>query len=128
MTKITTLSQLNTLESNTMIYAVVVFLVAIFISYLISAMVPYEGGQDKSYVKRRVAFIIVGIVACLSFFLYNDLYVKGYIMNSGFKTMFTKTNLICLGITVGGYFLTGLLLMFLFRNSKYGTILGKRKD
>ena len=128
MNRITALPQLQALQDNTMIYAVVVFLVAILISFLISLMIPYKGGKDNSYIKRRVAFIIVGIVACLAFYLYNDIYVKGFIMNAGFKSMFVKTNLQCLAITIGGYIVTGLVLMFAFRHSKFGSILGKGKE
>ena len=128
MNRITALPQLQALQDNTMIYAVVVFLVAILIAFLISLMIPYKGGKDNSYIKRRVAFIIVGIVACLAFYLYNDIYVKGFIMNTGFKSMFVKTNLQCLAITIGGYIVTGLVLMFAFRHSKFGSILGKGKE
>ena len=128
MNRITALPQLQALQDNTMIYAVVVFLVAILIAFLISLMIPYKGGKDNSYIKRRVAFIIVGIVACLVFYLYNDIYVKGFIMNAGFKSMFVKTNLQCLAITIGGYIVTGLVLMFAFRHSKFGSILGKGKE
>ena len=128
MNRITALPQLQASQDNTMIYAVVVFLVAILIAFLISLMIPYKGGKDNSYIKRRVAFIIVGIVACLAFYLYNDIYVKGFIMNAGFKSMFVKTNLQCLAITIGGYIVTGLVLMFAFRHSKFGSILGKGKE
>ena len=128
MNRITALPQLQALQDNTMIYAVVVFLVAILIAFLISLMIPYKGGKDNSYIKRRVAFIIVGIGACLAFYLYNDIYVKGFIMNAGFKSMFVKTNLQCLAITIGGYIVTGLVLMFAFRHSKFGSILGKGKE
>lgn len=128
MNRITALPQLKALQDNTMIYAVIVFLVAILIAFLISLMIPYKGGKDNSYIKRRVAFIIVGIVACLAFYLYNDIYVKGFIMNAGFKSMFVKTNLQCLAITIGGYIVTGLVLMFAFRHSKFGSILGKGKE
>ena len=128
MNRITALPQLQALQDNTMIYSVVVFLVAILIAFLISLMIPYKGGKDNSYIKRRVAFIIVGIVACLAFYLYNDIYVKGFIMNAGFKSMFVKTNLQCLAITIGGYIVTGLVLMFAFRHSKFGSILGKGKE
>lgn len=128
MNRITSSTQLQALQDNTMIYAVVVFLVAILIAFLISLMIPYKGGKDNSYIKRRVAFIIVGIVACLAFYLYNDIYVKGFIMNAGFKSMFVKTNLQCLAITIVGYIVTGLALMFAFRHSKFGSILGKGKE
>jgi hypothetical protein len=44
MKKITTLGQLQALQDNTMIYAVVVFLIAIGLAFIISKMIPYEGG------------------------------------------------------------------------------------
>lgn len=128
MTRVTTLPQLQALQESTMIYAVVVFLVAILIAFLISLMIPYKGGIDNSYIKRRIAYIIVGIVACLAFYLYNDIYVKGFIMNAGFKAMFVKSNLQSLGIAIVGYVVTGLVLMFAFRHSKFGSILGKGKE
>lgn len=128
MTKITTLPQLQALQQNVIVYAFIVFFVAILVAFLISLMIPYKGGIDKSYVKRRVAYMVVGIIACLGFYLYNDIYVKGFIMNVGFKTMFVETNLKCLGITIGGYIVTGLAIMFAFRHSKFGSILGKGKE
>lgn len=128
MTQISTITQLQALQDTTMIYAVIVFLVAVFIAFIISLMIPYEGGIDKSYKKRRVAYIIVGIVACLAFFLYNDLYVKDFIVNVGHRAMFESTNFYCLGITVGGYIITGLVMMLAFRQTKFGSILGKCKN
>lgn len=128
MHRITTLPALHTLETHTMVMAAVVVAVALLVAFLISLMIPYQGGKDKSYIKRRVSYIIVGVVACLVFYLYNDLIVKTSIMNAGFKNMFVKTNLECLGITAGGYILLGLLIMFSFRRSKFGSILGKCKD
>lgn len=128
MNKVTTLSQLQTLQNETMIYALVVVLAAILLAFLISLIIPYQGGIDRSYIKRRIAYIIIGITACLGYYLYNDLVVKGSIVNVGFKNMFVSTNLQCLGITVGGYILTGIILMIAFRDSKFGSILGKKRD
>lgn len=127
MNRITTLPQLQALQNDTMIYAIIVFLIAILLSFIISQTIPYMGGNDKSYIKRRVAYIIVGLITCLGFYLYNDLIVKEIIMNAGFKSMFTITNLKCLGITCGGYLLVGIGIMFAFRHSKFGSILGKGK-
>lgn len=128
MNKITTISQLEALQSNTMVYAGIVCLAAILIVFLISLMIPYQGGVDKSYIKRRIAYIIVGVVAAIAFFLYNELYVMNLIMNQGFQTEFATTNLQCLGITIGGYIIVGLAIMFAFRHSKFGSILGKVKE
>ena len=75
MTPITNLNQLNQLMNSTMIYAVIVGLVAVLISLAVANMFPWEGGNDKSYVKRRIAFVVIGLVAILGFWLYNDLEV-----------------------------------------------------
>ncbi len=128
MNKITTFDQLKALQSETMVYAGIVCLAAILIVFLISLMIPYQGGVDKSYIKRRIAYIIVGVVAAIAFFLYNELYVMNLIMNQGFQTEFATTNLQCLGITIGGYIIVGLAIMFAFRHSKFGSILGKVKE
>ena len=128
MERCSNLKCLEAIQVNTWIYAVVVCLVAILIAFIISNLIPFEGGVDKSYKKRRIAYIAVGLVASSAFYLYNDLYVKGFIVNAGFKAMFVKTNLQCLGITVGGYIVLGLGLMFGFRHSKFGSILGKGKE
>lgn len=128
MNKITTISQLEALQSNTMVYAGIVCLTAVLVAFIISLMIPYKGGVDKSYVKRRIAYIIVGIVASVAFFLFNELYVMNFIMNAGFQTEFATTNLQCLGITIGGYIIVGLVIMIAFRHSKFGSILGKVKE
>lgn len=128
MNKITTISQLEALQSNTMVYAGIVCLTAVLVAFIISLMIPYKGGVDKSYVKRRIAYIIVGIVASVAFFLFNELYVMNFIMNAGFQTEFATTNLQCLGITIGGYIIAGLVIMIAFRHSKFGSILGKVKE
>lgn len=128
MNKITTISQLEALQSNTMVYAGIVCLTAVLVAFIISLMIPYKGGVDKSYVKRRIAYIVVGIVASVAFFLFNELYVMNFIMNAGFQTEFATTNLQCLGITIGGYIIVGLVIMIAFRHSKFGSILGKVKE
>ena len=128
MNKITTISQLEALQSNTMVYAGIVCLTAVLVAFIISLMIPYKGGVDKYYVKRRIAYIIVGIVASVAFFLFNELYVMNFIMNAGFQTEFATTNLQCLGITIGGYIIVGLVIMIAFRHSKFGSILGKVKE
>lgn len=127
MQRITSLVQLQNLQNQTMVYAVVVFLVAIAIAFIISNIIKYKGGDDKSYIKRRVWFIIIGIVSSLGFYLYNDLIVSQRIVNAGFKSMFGTTNLICIAITLLGYIIAGAIIMLCFRHSKFGSILGKEK-
>ena len=121
MTPITNLQQLNQLMNSTMIYAAIVGLVAVIIALAVANMFPWEGGSDKSYIKRRIAFVIIGLVAILGFWLYNDLVV------AGFQSMFKACNLKCIGINLGAYIFPSILLMFVFRHSKFGSILGKEK-
>ena len=127
MAPITNLPQLNQLMNSTMIYAVIVGLVAVLFALAVANMFPWEGGNDKSYVKRRIAFVVIGIVAILGFWLYNDLVVMGYIRNAGFQNMFRTCNLKCIGINLGVFLVVSIALMFTFRHSKFGSILGKEK-
>ena len=127
MNNVVNLNQLNQLMSDTYIYAVIVFLVAIAIAFIVSALVPWQGGKDKSYITRRIGFIIIGIVAVLGFWLYNDQVVASHIRGAGFVNMFKDCNLKCIGITTGGYLVVSLILMFCFLHSKFGSILGRIK-
>lgn len=121
------LAQLNQLVSDTYVYAVIVVLVAVLISILGTSLVPWQGGKDKSYVTRRIIFVIVGIFAILGFWLYNDQVVADTIKNQGFLQMFKSCNLKCLGITSVGYLLISGILMCVFRNSKFASIIFKIK-
>ena len=67
MRQIATLSQLQDLQNSTWIYAIAVCFIAIAIAYLVSNMIAWQGGNDKSYVKRRVWWVIIGFVAGLGF-------------------------------------------------------------
>lgn len=126
MTPITTLPQLQQLMNSTMIYAVIVGLVAVLVSLAVANMFPWEGGKDKSYVKRRIAFAIIGICAVLGFWLYNDQVVIETIRKPGFQNMFKACNLKCIFISLGVYIVISVILMFVFRHSKFGSILPKK--
>lgn|SRR5574344_140169 len=128
MRPITNIQQLNSLINETYVYAIIVILIALLISCIVANITPWQGGNDKSYVKRRIWFITIGIVAALGFWLYNDIYVSGFIRNAGLKNMFSTCNLKALGISIFGYYMIGLGLMFAFRHKKFGSILGKEKQ
>lgn len=129
MRQIATLTQLHDLQNSTWIYAVVVCAIAIIIAYLVSNMIAWQGGNDRSYIKRRVWWMIIGLVASIGFWVYNDLVNVPRITNIGFRHMYSQTNLFCLFLVLIGYFFLSLLLMqFLFRNAKFGSILGKQRN
>ena len=129
MRQIATLSQLHDLQNSTWIYAIAVCFIAIAIAYLVSNMIAWQGGNDKSYVKRRVWWVIIGSVAGLGFWIYNDVVNVHRIVNVGFKHMYSQTNLLCLFVVLLGYFGISLLIMAtLFRKAKFGSILGKQRN
>ena len=129
MRQIATLNQLQDLQNSTWIYAIAVCFIAIGIAYLVSNMIAWQGGNDKSYVKRRVWWVIIGFVAGFGFWIYNDVVNVHRIVNVGFKHMYSQTNLLCLFAVLLGYFGISLLIMAtLFRKSKFGSILGKQRN
>ena len=73
MGQIDTLTQLRDLQNSTLIYAAVMCAIAILMVYLVSNMIAWQGGNDRSYIKRRVWWIIIGFVASIGFWMYNDL-------------------------------------------------------
>ena len=126
--RITTLPARQSLQDETMVYAAIVGAVALGLSFLVASLVAYKGGDDRSYITRRIWYVIIGLVAAAGFYVYNDLVVKPDITNAGWQSMFSDTNLICIGINLGVYIVGGIILMFVFRHKKFGSILGKEKN
>lgn len=126
--KILTLQQLQDVQQNEFFLAVCWSLTALLISFIVSNLIAFQGGDDKSYVKRRVWHIIIGVLSVIDFYYFYYLYVIPRIANPGFRSMLYKTNLQCLGVTAGIYIVVGLIIMLCFRRSKFGSILGKVKD
>ena len=124
---IVNINQLNQLMNSTMIYAVVVGLVAFVVALIVANMFPWEGGNDRSYIKRRIAFVVIGVCAVLGFWIYNDQVVVDTIRNAGFQNMFKACNLKCIGINLTTYVVVSIVVMFTFRHSKFGSVLGKEK-
>ena len=121
------INQLNQLMNSTMVYAVVVGLAAFVVALIVANMFPWEGGNDRSYIKRRIAFVVIGVCAVLGFWIYNDQVVADSIKNQGFLQMFKSCNLKCLVITSVIYLLISGILMCVFRNSKFASIIFKIK-
>lgn len=126
--RITTLPALQSLQDETMVYAAIVGATALTLSLLVASKIAYKGGEDKSYITRRIWYVVIGLVAAIGFYMYNDLIVKPDINNLGWQSMFSDTNLISLGINLGVYLIGGITLMFVFRHKKFGSILGKERN
>jgi hypothetical protein len=128
MKKIETLKQVEVLIDNTYIYAAIVAAAAIVLAFLIANMIKYQGGKyNTDHIKRRVWFIVLGVVATIAFFLYNNLYVSRHITKAPLQAKFETANLIATGEVLGVFAVVGIITMLLMRSSKWGSILGKSK-
>jgi hypothetical protein len=128
MRKIDTLNQLDALIGQTYIYAIIGAAVALVLAFLIANLIKFEGGKNsRDHIKRRVWYIVIGIVFTFSFYLYNALYVSDYITKSSLQAKFSTANLFSTLVLLGIYIGAGLLTMVLIRSSKWGSILGKSK-
>ena len=126
MNIIKTLPQLQQAQADAWVYGLIVAGIALLLGVLIAYLIPWQSDR-RCYIKRRILFIIVGLVLPVGYWIYNVQAVVPTIKNAGFKTMFEQTNLYVLLAAIAAYFIVGILLMFVFRHSKLGSILGKEK-
>lgn len=128
MRNIQTIAQLHELQNETFVYAAIVAVVIFVVAFILANITPYQGGNDRSYITRRIWLIISVALGSVGFWLYNDLYVMDFIKKTAFQNQFSDTNMQCLAITIGGSIAISLIVMFVFRHSKFGSILGREKN
>lgn len=128
MNRYTTLPAVQALQHETWMYAFIVAAIALAISIFVANLIVWQGGQDKSYQKRRLWFVLIGVISLVSFFLYNDLQVKPLISQQGWQAMFSETNIQSSIVGLFVYYVVGVVIIFIRRHSKFGSILGKEKD
>lgn len=128
MRNIQTIAQLHELQNETYVYAAFIAIVIFGVAFLLASLTPWQGRNDRSYVTRRIWLAISVLVGSFGFWLYNDLYVMGFIKKTAFQNQFSTTNMHCFGITFIGSLVLSVIVMFVFRHSKFGSILGKEKN
>ncbi|MCD8296618.1 MAG: hypothetical protein LUC88_03500 [Prevotella sp.] len=126
-TVIRTLSQLQQVQSDTWVLGLIVAGVALAIAIGIAFLVNWRSDR-RDFITRRIWFIIIGLVFPVAYWIYNLNVVVPQIQNAGFKSMYEETNLCVLIASIAAYFVVGIVLMLCFRNSKLGSILGKKKN
>lgn len=125
---VTTVQQLNALQTTTYIFASIVLLVAFVLAFAIANMIAWQGGDDRSYIKRRISTIVIGLVASFGYYLYCVTVVADNIRNQGFRSQYETTAGKALGLILVGYIALCLVVAFMTRKSKFGSILGVEKD
>ena len=126
-TVIRTLPQVQQAQADAWVYGAIVVVIALAIAILIANVINWRSDR-KDYITRRIWFIAIGIIEPLGYWAYNMQIIVPKIQNAGFQNMFKETNLYVLLASIVCYTVVGVLLMFCFRNSKLGSILGKKKD
>jgi hypothetical protein len=128
MRKIEALKQLEVLISETYIYAIIAAVAALVLAFIIANLVKYSGGKNATdHIKRRIWYIVTGIIAPIGFFLYNTLYVSDFITKTPLQVKFASANILATLGVLGVYVVLGIITMLIFRSSKWGSILGKSK-
>lgn len=120
--------QLQILQRETLLGAIIVLCVAVALALLVAAVIPFQGGRDRSYIKRRIWIIVIGLISSLGFWLYGELGPLQQITKAGLKNDFAATLLVGTGIIIVGYVVTVIVIALCFRSSKIGSILGKRRN
>lgn len=126
-TVIRTLQQVQQAQADAWVYGLIVAGVALALAIVIAFIINWRSDR-KDFITRRIWFIVIGLVAPASYWLYNAQAVAPRIQNPGFKNMFEETNLYVLLASIGVYAIVGVVLMLCFRTSKLGSILGKKKN
>ena len=126
-TIIRTLPQVQQAQADAWVYGLITTGIALMIAIVISFLIIWRSDR-KDFMTRRICFIVIGLVLPLTYWFYNMQVIVPKIQNIGFQNMFKKTNLYVLLTSIVVYAVVGVLLMFVFRTSKLGSILGKKKD
>jgi hypothetical protein len=119
--------EIDVLIGQTYLYAAIIILLAMSVSFLLANIILFGGGKnDRSHIKRRIIFIVVGLFAPALFFIYNLLFVAGNISKAPLLAKFEEANIIATIAILILYILISISTMFLIRGSKWGSILGNK--
>ncbi len=111
--------------------AIVTAIIAIIISYVIANAISYQpGGNDRSYIKRRVSYFLTLFVAAMGYagyFIYkfSDITNKLKDMTPKQEDELIMGGWLSLGLLISLYIVISIAMMLVFKKSKYGTILKK---
>lgn len=120
-----TADEFGSLQVTSGIFAVIFLLFALLVAWGISTLIPWEGGKDRSYIKRRWACGIVWAVAWIVFFLF------AYSLGSELDVEDKDEYVTYVQMYTGGiallYPVLLVLLALVIPNSKLGSILHLKK-
>ncbi len=119
--------QLDQLAYETYLFAVILAILFVGISWIVAKLIKWEGGRDpKDAGKRRAAFFIVWFIGVAGFFLYN-MFVTADRVAPNLQSRFSMVNYLSTLRMAVVYLIVGFILSKLLKNSKYGTIFPGKK-
>ena len=117
------LATLDGLITNTYIFAVVLSIIFIGISFGVASAIAYEGGKEpRDPALRRTWFFVLMAVLVVFYFLWNFLYVNSLVKGAPAQDSFLLHAGISTAVALVVYFALGFLLSKIFSKGKYGTI------
>ncbi len=118
---------LVSLIQNTYFTALIFMAVAFVIAFIVASIIKWQGKPDNSYKKRRIWWIVIGIVVSVVFYLINAIHVASYINQASSAAKFGTANIIATLVCLAAYFVVSIITMLIFRSTKWGSILGPSK-
>ena len=118
---------LESLIQNTYFTALIFMAVAFVIAFVVASIIKWQGTPDNSYKKRRIWWIVIGIVVSVVFFLINAIHVASYFDQASLAAKFGTANIIATLVCLVAYFVVSIITMLIFRSTKWGSILGPSK-
>lgn len=110
----------DAIKTEAFIAGALLALVCLGIAILIAVAIPYESGRNPSDPrKRRIAFIITGLVAVIALFAISTFSVTS--LKGTQAEQFRNTMLISVAINALLYFVGGFALSKIFSKAKIGT-------
>ncbi len=114
-------SAFETIKTEVFVAGALLALLCLLIAWLISNSIPYEAGKNpRDPFKRRMTFIIIGVVAIILLFAMSSFSVsnlKGRQMEE-----FRQVMMYSIVINALIYFVLGFAFSKIFSKSKFGTI------
>ena len=127
MNAITKQAHLLSAQADAWTLGLIIVGIALAIAIGIAFLIPWQSNR-RCYIKRRIWFIVIGLALPCCVWLYHYFSVAKNITKQALQIKYQGTNLCVLLTSIALYAVIGVVLMFVFRNSKFGSILGKKKD
>ncbi len=119
--------QLDALVWQTYLAAVILAVVTLAIVFLIAQMIPYEGGSDPTDAKkRRLAYVIIGLLVPIGYYLYN-LFATMQDVAPSLQDQFGMTAIFSSAILLAIYLIVGFVTAKLMSSNKFATIFSTTK-